>query len=160
MAYRDPYGNNAAGQGYAQGYGQSHNQPDPTFYNPYADYQSPAPQAQASYGHDDHNGAGVGASNGANANANSSYMDDPFVPPSQAPYGANNNNNNAAMSGGNERTSTYEKAGGFVSTPVRANKSAAAVKAWRYEHQGNLWKKVCGWNGQVLVMGACTDMVL
>jgi hypothetical protein len=124
MAYRDPYTSHNP-QGYAA-------QSDQTLYNPYTEYQPHAsyePQAaNPAYG------AGQ---------TYQGYQDEPFNPPRQSGY---DTGAAPANTGFRQADGTYEKGADGLATPVTPARvkdtSAAGVRAWRYDHQGNLWSKV------------------
>jgi hypothetical protein len=123
MAYRDPYTSHNP-QGYAA-------QSDQTLYNPYTEYQPHAsyePQAaNPAYG------AGQ---------TYQGYQDEPFNPPRQSGY---DTGAAPANTGFRQADGTYEKGADGLATPVTPARvkdtSAAGVRAWRYDHQGNLWSK-------------------
>jgi hypothetical protein len=134
--YRDPYA-----------YTGNSNQPyyvDQTYrsYNPYEEQQQPN-RTYDPAGYD-------------------TYRDEPFQPP----VGGSTSRENALTSQGHtySETTTKEAAattagfGGETPYSKVGNNSPAAIRAWRYDHQGNLWTK--GGRGRCIGRFCCCTLFI
>jgi hypothetical protein len=126
MAYRDPNISHNP-QAYAA------QESDQTLYNPYEDtrpHASHEPQVtNSAYIH---------------GQPYQGYQDEPLNPPRQSGY---NTGAAPANAGFRQAYATDEKGANGYTVPITSARvkdtSAAGIRTWRYDHQGNLWFKVC-----------------
>lgn len=119
MSYRDPYGQGARDTSVE-------------YYNPYHDHSEPH-RTYDQGGYDQHHTDG--------------YRDEPFQPPAEAIQSTYVDAANAkeratfgATRGAHDRCVPWYPSQRGLADRVRS--SASEIRAWRYNHQGNLWTSV------------------
>lgn len=134
--YRDPYANTGN-----NGYTSNPYYVDQTYrsFNPYEEQQQP---------HRTYDPAGYG-----------SYRDEPFQPP----VGGSNSHESALTSQGptyteDKEVATTATALGSKTYNKVGDNSPAAIRAWRYDHQGNLWTK--GGRGRCIGRFCCCTLFI